>query len=108
MSIFKYDNSSAFRYISCVMDIPVICYGLRTDWQSNLFPASNILFELADSIEEIKTTCWFCNKKATQNFKMPSNELNESINEEKEGEQKFVPACYTCFTERNLQKEENV
>ena len=39
------------------MDINVICYGLRTDFKSKLFPASKRLFELADEIEEIKTTC---------------------------------------------------
>ena len=39
------------------MDINVICYGLRTDFKSKLFPASKRLFEIADEIEEIKTTC---------------------------------------------------
>ena len=51
-----------------ILDIPVICYGLRADFQSHLFPGSQRLFELADSIEEIKTVC-DCGKKATQNVR---------------------------------------
>jgi len=48
------------------LDINVICYGLRTDFKSKLFPASKRLFELADDIEEIKTTC-DCGEKASIN-----------------------------------------
>lgn len=43
--------------------IPVICYGLRTDFKTALFPASRRLFELADRIEEVKVTCQFCQGK---------------------------------------------
>ena len=48
------------------LDINVMCYGLRTDFKSKLFPASKRLFEMADEIEEIKTTCE-CGKKASIN-----------------------------------------
>lgn len=48
------------------LSIPVLCYGLRTDFQTKLFPGSRRLLELADEIKEIKTVCW-CGKKATCN-----------------------------------------
>ena len=48
------------------LDINVMCYGLRTDFKSKLFPASKRLFELADDIEEVKTTCG-CGEKASIN-----------------------------------------
>ncbi|MDY3280647.1 MAG: thymidine kinase, partial [Eubacteriales bacterium] len=48
------------------MNIPVICYGLRTDFQGNLFEGSQWLLAWADTIEEVKTVCW-CGKKATCN-----------------------------------------
>lgn len=54
------------------MGIPVICYGLRTDFQGNLFPGSEALLCLADRIEEIKTICW-CGKKATHNARYNEN-----------------------------------
>jgi len=47
------------------LNIPVICYGLKTDFLSKLFEGSESLLRLADNIEEIKTICW-CGKKATQ------------------------------------------
>ena len=56
----------------------MICYGLRTDYKLKLFPASKRLIELADSIEEIKTTCHFCNKKAIINLKF-NNETGNII-----------------------------
>ena len=50
-------------------NIPVICYGLRTDFQGNFFPGSARLLALADTIEEIKTICW-CGRKATNNARL--------------------------------------
>lgn len=58
------------HHVAHLMHVPVICYGLRTDFRRCLFPASQRLFELADSIEEIKTTCFYCNRKATFNQRM--------------------------------------
>lgn len=57
------------RRISIHYGIPVICYGLRTDFQTKLFPGSKRLMELADSIEEIKVTCLYCNRKAIFNLR---------------------------------------
>ncbi|MBE5902599.1 MAG: thymidine kinase [Lachnospiraceae bacterium] len=48
------------------LDIPVLCYGLRTDFQNVAFPGSLRLLEIADLMEEIKTVCW-CGRKATCN-----------------------------------------
>ena len=56
------------RHITSQWNVPVICYGLRTDFRTNLFPGSQRLLELADSIEEVKTTCFTCNKKAVFNL----------------------------------------
>ncbi len=49
--------------------VPVICFGLRTDFQAKLFPGSRRLFELADTIEEVKVTCFFCGRKAVFNLR---------------------------------------
>ncbi|MBQ9010040.1 MAG: thymidine kinase [Clostridia bacterium] len=62
------------------LDIPVICYGLRTDFRGELFEGSRELMCLADSIEEIKTICW-CGKKATFNARISNGKVV------KEGEQ---------------------
>lgn len=54
------------------LNIPVICYGLKADFSSNLFPGSKRLLEVADSIREIKTVCW-CGRKAIHNARFDSN-----------------------------------
>ena len=51
------------------MNVPVICYGLRTDFQGNFFEGSHWLMAFADTIEEIKTICW-CGKKALMNARL--------------------------------------
>ena len=89
------------RVLTRRVDVPVICYGLRTDFRTRLFAGTRRLLEIADAIEEIKTTCAFCNKKAIFNLKLvdgipslsgPSVEMG--------AEEKFLPACYACYTHR--------
>jgi thymidine kinase len=58
------------RAITIEKNVPVICYGLRTDFQTKLFEGAQKLFELADSIEEVKTTCKHCNRKAVFNQRL--------------------------------------
>jgi thymidine kinase len=66
--------------------VPVICYGLRTDFKGELFPGSYELLVMADKIEEVKTICW-CGKKATFNAR-----FDESGTVLKEGEQVVLGA----------------
>ena len=54
--------------------IPVICYGLRADFQGNMFEGSQWLMAWADSIEEIKTVCW-CGKKAIMNARISDGKV---------------------------------
>ena len=65
--------------------VPVICYGLRTDFASVLFPGSMRLMELADKIEEIPTVCW-CGKRAHFNARIADGKIV------REGEQVFIGA----------------
>lgn len=51
------------------MNIPVICYGLKTNFRSELFQGSKVLLEMSDKIEEIKTVCQFCDSKAILNLR---------------------------------------
>ena len=58
--------------ITKAYDIPVLCYGLRCDFQMNGFPGSTRLMLIADDIEELKTVCK-CGSKATQNLRLVNN-----------------------------------
>ena len=58
------------RRITVAPGVPVICYGLRTDFQTRLFPGAQRLMELADRIEEVKVTCQYCQSKATCNLRL--------------------------------------
>lgn len=89
------------RDVATTLNIPVMCYGLRTDFRSRLFPGSKRLLELADTIEEIKTTCTFCNRKAIMNLKsVDGKETMEGPTVCLGGEEMYVPACYQHFCNR--------
>lgn len=89
------------RLITLEMDIPVICYGLRTDFRTNLFEGSKRLMEVADSIEEIKATCYFCNKKSIFNLKHVNGKATvEGPSIQLGAEELFYPACFKCYTEQ--------
>lgn len=82
---------------------PVMCYGLRTDFRMDMFPAAKRLFELADSIEEIKTICAFCiNRKAKFNLKFVNNKPTlDGPSVDLGCEEKYLPACGKCFYEKH-------
>jgi thymidine kinase len=61
------------RYLATHLDIPVICYGLRTDFLTRLFIGSKRLLEVSDSIEEIKNTCKMCNSKAVFSMRIDAD-----------------------------------
>ena len=70
-------SSEQVDWLSDLVDyaeIPVICYGLRTDFQSKFFPGSMRLMEIADKIEEIKTVCW-CGRKAEINARIHDGKI---------------------------------
>lgn len=86
------------RKIVDLYDIPVLCFGLRTDFLTKLFPGSRRLFEVADSISEIKTIC-ACGKKAIINAR-----IDENGNVVTEGDQiliggndSYVAMCHSCW-----------
>lgn len=81
--------------------INVICYGLRTDFQTHLFPASKRLFELADSVEEIKSSC-YCGCKTIFNARVNSNKEIVTDGEQIEvgGDDRYVSLCRKCYFEK--------
>ena len=83
-------------------NIPVICYGLRTDFQGHLFPGSKRLMELADVIEEIPTVCW-CGKKAHFNARiMDGKVVKEGEIFQQGGNESYTSLCRKHFFEGNI------
>lgn len=78
--------------------LPVICYGLRTDFRTDSFPGSRRLLELADSLEEVKVTCQHCNKKAIFNMRLCDGVPTLSGAQVQLGaEESYVPVCFACW-----------
>lgn len=87
------------RAISMNQNIPVLCYGLRSDFRTHLFEGSKRLLELADSIEEVKATCHFCNRKSIVNLRHVGGKASvEGPSVQLGAEESYYPACYSCYT----------
>jgi thymidine kinase len=89
------------RELTLRQRLPVICYGLRTDFRTRLFDGSRRLLEIADSIEEVKVTCQFCNKKAIFNMRFVDGvPTRAGAQVELGAEDRYQPVCYPCYAER--------
>lgn len=83
------------------LNIPVIAYGLRADFMGQLFEGSMALIAAADTIEEIKTVCWYCDKKAIMNMRCKDGEPifhGEQI--QIGGNESYVPVCRKCYASK--------
>ena len=79
-------------------NLPAICYGLRTDFQGELFPGSASLLALADEMDEMKTIC-DCGRKATMNMRVDAagRKLTEGAQVEIGGNSRYRAVCGRCF-----------
>ena len=89
--------------VADTMRIPVMCFGLRTDFQGKLFPGSAALLALADNLKEIKTICW-CGRKATMVARL---DADGRIVEEGDqvvigGNDKYVSLCRRHWSDQEL------
>jgi thymidine kinase len=80
--------------VADVLEIPVLCYGLRTDFQGQLFPGSGALLALADDLVELKTIC-HCGRKATMNLRIAADgrAVREGAQIEIGGNERYVAMC---------------
>ena len=89
------------RWLVDEKNIPVLCFGLRTDFQTKFFPGARRLMEIADSITEIKTICE-CGRKATVNARFDDN--GKIITEGEQvvlgGNDRYIAMCHKCWKEK--------
>ena len=93
------DQVNQLRAIVDEGNTPVICFGLRTDFLTRLFPGSLRLMEVADSIQEIKTIC-DCGNKATVNARIDGNGhiVTEGAQVVLGGNDSYIALCHRCYT----------
>ncbi len=86
--------------IADTLNIPVLCYGLRTDFLGHLFPGSARLLAVADHLVELKTIC-HCGRKATMNLRLNAEgkALHEGAQVEIGGNERYVAVCRAHFKE---------
>ena len=100
------DQIDELRTLVDEEDIPVLCFGLKTDFRTRFFPGSCRLMELADSITEIKTICE-CGRKATVNarFDDSGRVITEGDQVVLGGNDRYTAMCHKCWTDRIKQQK---
>ena len=98
---FTAEQIDSLRRIVNEYEVPVLCFGLRTDFLSHLFEGSRRLFEVADSISEIKTICE-CGSKATINARLDGDGkiVTEGSQVMLGGNESYVAMCHRCWKKR--------
>jgi len=96
-----HDHVLQLSSVADFLKIPVLCYGLRTDFQANLFEGSKWLLALADEILELKTICT-CGSKATMNLRIDQhgNAVKEGESIEIGGNDRYIALCRKHFMEK--------
>ena len=104
---FTEDQIDQMRYLVDNYDLPVLCFGLRTDFRTKMFPGSRRLFELADSITEIKTIC-DCGAKATVNARIsPDGRVITSGQQVIiGGNDSYIAMCHKCY-KKHIEEDKN-
>ena len=90
-------------------DLPVLCFGLRTDFLTHFFPGAQRLMELADSLTEIKTVC-ACGRKATVNARLDATGriITEGAQVFLGGNDSYMAMCHKCWKQKiREQRKEN-
>ena len=87
--------------IADAQDIPIFCYGLKTDFRSNLFEGSKRLFELASKIVEIPVIC-DCGNTAVVNARLVDGHIvTEGAQVDIGGDEKYKAFCYACWKNKS-------
>ena len=98
---FTHEQVDEMRRVVDECNIPVLCFGLRTDFMTRLFPGSLRLFEVADSIAEIKTICE-CGSKATVNARIDKD--GRVLTAGKQvllgGNDRYIAMCHKCWRKK--------
>ena len=104
---FTPEQIDQLRYLVDTEDLPVLCFGLRTDFLTHFFPGARRLMELADSITEIKTVC-ACGRKATVNARI--DEKGRIITQGDQvflgGNDSYVAMCHKCWKQKIAEHNE--
>lgn len=95
------------RDIVDAYNVPVLCFGLRTDFRTKMFPGSKRLLELADSITELKTVC-ACGSKAIVNARLDQegNVVTDGAQVFLGGNESYRAMCYKCWKKAQEKEKE--
>lgn len=101
---FKKDDIFALKEIAVInLNVPVIAYGLKSDFQANLFEGSSACLSVAEEIIEIETVCSFCNKKAIMNMRFNNGKPIKVGEQVLIGDDEYRQVCHYHYLQEDLE-----
>lgn len=96
-----------FAQVVDELGIPVMAFGLKNDFRNELFEGSKYLLLYADKLEELKTICWFCHKKATMNLHfIDGKPVYEGDQVQIGGNEAYYPVCRNHYLHPEIKEDE--
>lgn len=96
-----------FAQVVDELGIPVMAFGLKNDFRNELFEGSKYLLLYADKLEELKTICWFCHKKATMNLHfIDGKPVYEGDQVQIGGNEAYYPVCRKHYLHPEIKEDE--
>lgn len=101
---FQKDDIFALKEIAVInLNVPVIAYGLKSDFQANLFEGSSACLAVAEEIIEIETVCSFCNKKAIMNMRFNNGKPIKIGEQVLIGDDEYRQVCHYHYLQEDLE-----
>lgn len=107
---FNEEDINVLKIVTQEYNIPVIAYGLKTDFRGKLFEGSQTLLELSEDISEIKAVCNYCGSKATLNLRLDDGVPVYKGDVVQIGDSEYIPVCFKHYVEpriREIREEVN-
>lgn len=103
VQFFTQDDLFAIKELACLENnIPVIAFGLKSDFKNEMFEGSSAAMIVAEYIEEIETICAFCNEKAIMNLRFQDNNPIREGEQIQIGDEEYRPVCHKHYLDDGL------
>lgn len=108
VQFFKKEDIFAIKEIACLKrNIPVMAFGLKSDFQNNMFEGSSASLVVAERIEEIETMCAFCNEKAIMNMRFKDGAPIKEGEQVQIGDEEYKPVCHKHYNDETIRIKAN-
>lgn len=108
VQFFTKEDIFAIKEIACLQnDVPVVAFGLKSDFQNNMFEGAAAAITVAECVEEIETICAFCNERAIMNLRFLDGHPVHQGEQIQIGDSEYRPVCHKHYLDDSIRITQN-